>query len=79
MPARPAKHAHRAAASTGGLLNRLQDQAGKLARKADEPENSDLLVLSDDGDDDELQQEEPAEDAILARASLSLVSDAHCM
>lgn len=69
MPVRPAKADKQPQTSTAGLATRLRDEAGKLIGKPEEPEDEDLLVLSDD----ESQQGASDADAIFAHASLSLV------
>lgn len=70
VPVRPAKPVRQAPASPPGLQSRLHSQAGKLIGHPEEAQDQDLLVLSDD----DSEQGGPQRDAVLADATLSLVS-----
>lgn len=68
VPVRPAKQGKQAVVSPPGLASRLHSQAGKLIGHAEEPEDQDLLVMSDIDSDGG-----PQEDPVLADDDLFLV------
>lgn len=68
VPVKPVKQGKQAVVSPPGLASRLHSQAGELVGHAEEPEDQDLLVMSDADSDGG-----PLEDPVLADADLFLV------